>query len=110
MVSWLSKGVFMELGLTIELGLLLDTYGDLLTAKMQEILKMYVFENMSYQEIGNYYGISKPAVLDAIKKAQNKLLYFEEKIRMLELKKQLNVLLDTKNVTATELDKILNKF
>lgn len=100
----------MELGLTIELGLLLDTYGELLTTKMQEILKMYVFENMSYQEIGNYFGISKPAVLDAIKKAQNKLMHFEQKIKMLELKKQLNVLVDSNNINKQELNKILKKF
>lgn len=100
----------MELGLTIELGLLLDTYGELLTTKMQEILKMYVFENMSYQEIGNYFGISKPAVLDAIKKAQNKLMHFEQKIKMLELKKQLNVLVDSNNINKQELNKILKNF
>ena len=100
----------MELGLTVELGLLLDTYGDLLTEKMQEILKMYVFENMSYQEIGDYFGISKPAVLDAIKKAQNKLNNIEHKIQMLKLKKQLNVLVDTDNVNKQELTKTLKKF
>ena len=100
----------MELGLTVELGLLLDTYGELLTTKMQEILKMYVFENMTYQEIGNYFGISKPAVLDAIKKAQNKLMYFEQKIKMLELKKQLTTLNETNNVNKQELTKLLKNF
>lgn len=100
----------MELGLTVELGLLLDTYGDLLTEKMQEILKMYVFENMSYQEIGDYFGISKPAVLDAIKKAQNKLISIEQKIQMLTLKKELNTLVDKGNVTKQALTKILKNF
>ena len=100
----------MELGLTVQLGLLLDTYGDLLTEKMQEILKIYVFENMSYQEIGDYFGISKPAVLDAIKKAQNKLLKYEQKIQMLALKKELNILVDKGNVTKQELTKILKNF
>ena len=100
----------MELGLTVELGLLLDTYGDLLTEKMQEILKMYVFENMSYQEIGDYFGISKPAVLDAIKKAQKKLESIEQKVQMLALKKELNTLVDKNNVTKQELTKILKNF
>lgn len=100
----------MELGLTVELGLLLDTYGDLLTEKMQEILKMYVFENMSYQEIGDYFGISKPAVLDAIKKAQNKLINIEQKIQMLALKKRLNSLVDDDKVNKQELTKILKNF
>ena len=100
----------MELGLTVQLGLLLDTYGELLTEKMQEILKMYVFENMSYQEIGDYFGISKPAVLDAIKKAQNKLISIEQKIQMLSLKKQLNCLVDDDKVNKKELTKILKNF
>ena len=100
----------MELGLTVELGLLLDTYGELLTEKMQEILKMYVFENMSYQEIGDYFGISKPAVLDAIKKAQKKLESIEQKVQMLALKKELNALVDKEKVTKQELTKILKNF
>lgn len=100
----------MELGLTVELGLLLDTYGDLLTEKMQEILKMYVFENMSYQEIGDYFDISKPAVLDAIKKAQKKLENIEQKVQMLALKKQLNSLVDDDKVNKQELTKILKNF
>lgn len=100
----------MELGLTVELGLLLDTYGDLLTSKMREILKMYVFENMSYQEIGDYFGISKPAVLDAIKNAQAKLLDLEQKIRMLTLKKELNNLIDNGKVEKEELVKLLQNY
>ena len=71
---------------------------------------MYVFENMSYQEIGDYFGISKPAVLDAIKKAQNKLINIEQKIQMLALKKQLNTLIDDDQVNKQELTKILKNF
>ena len=77
---------------------------------MQEILKMYIFENMSYQEIGDYFGISKPAVLDAIKKAQNKLEGIEQKVQMLALKKELNALVDKDNITKQELTKILKNF
>ena len=100
----------MELGLTVELGLLLDTYGELLTDKMREILTMYVCENMSYQEIGNYFGISKPAVLDAIRTSQNKLLDYESKIKMLALKKELQRLIAKNGKNSAEIAKILENF
>jgi len=100
----------MELNLSVEYGLLLDTYGELLTEKMRDILKMYLFENMSYQEIANVYNISKPAVLDAIKTSQNKLLFYESKLKMLELKKQINKILSEKDDVINKLNLLLKEY
>ena len=79
----------MELSKTVELGLLLDTYGEMLTSKKREMLSMYVNENMSYQEIADLLNISKPAVLDSIKVAENKLLEYEKKLNFLHFKQKL---------------------
>ena len=100
----------MELNLSVEYGLLLDTYGELLTEKMRDILKMYLFENMSYQEIANVYNISKPAVLDAIKTSQNKLLFYESKLKMLEFKKQINKILSEKDDVINKLNLLLKEY
>lgn len=99
----------MELDLTVELGMLLDTYGKLLTPKMRDMLTMYVFENMSYQEIGDYYNISKPAVLDAIKTSQKKLNDIENKVGFLKLKKELQKLTLCNNDIKQELINILKE-
>jgi len=100
----------MKLDLAVEFGLLLDTYGELLTDKMRDILKMYLFENMSYQEIADYYNISKPAVLDAIKTSQSKLLFYEEKLRVLELKKQINEIISKENDVVSKLKMLLKEY
>ena len=88
----------MKLEQTVEFGLLLDTYGDMLTSKKQEMLSMYVNDNMSYQEIADSLNISKPAVLDSIKIAQNKLIKLEQKIGMLALKQRLVSIAQGNNV------------
>ena len=76
----------MELNKTVRLGRLLDVYGELLTDKKAEILSMYVYDNMSYQEIADSLNISKPAVLDSLRVAENKLENLEKKLKVLELK------------------------
>lgn len=100
----------MELEKTVELNLLLDTYGALLTPRMQEILTMYVCENLSMQEIGNYFNISKPAVLDAINASQKKLQNYESKIKMLSLKSSLIELVKGNNLNVENLQKLLQKY
>ena len=100
----------MELEKTVELGLLLDTYGGLLTDRMQEILTMYVCENLSLQEIGEYFKISKPAVLDAIRTSSKKLENFESKIKMLGLKKSIENLIDKNNISKENLENLLKKY
>ena len=88
----------MELGKTVKLGRLLDIYGELLTDKKTEILSMYVNENMSYQEIADVLGITKPAVLDSIKVAESKLENLEQKLKVLEFRQKLNDVLNSNNL------------
>lgn len=100
----------MELEKTVEIGLLLDTYGDLLTKRMKDILTMYVCENLSLQEIGDFFKISKPAVLDAIKTSIKKLELFEQKVKMLSFKNSVKKLLEKSVVTKVNLQKLLDEF
>ena len=100
----------MELNKTVRLGRLLDIYGELLTDKKAEILSMYVNENMSYQEIGELLGISKPAVLDSIKTAENKLENLEQKLKVLELRQKLQDLLDNSNSLKQDLISLLKEY
>lgn len=100
----------MELEKTVELGLLLDTYGSLLTKRMQDVLTMYVCENLSLQEIAEYFNISKPAVLDAIRTSSKKLEQYETKIKALNLKKSLKDLISSNKVTKENLQKLLENY
>ena len=100
----------MELEKTVKLNLLLDSYGSMLTSKMREILSMYICENLSLQEIASYFKITKPAVLDSIKKAEIKLEGFEKKLKFVDFKTQLGELAKKDNLQGKELQKLLNKY
>jgi len=66
-----------------ELSLLLDFYGELLSAKQREFLKLYHEENLSLGEIAEKAGVSRQSVFDGVKKAQNALYNYEEKLKLL---------------------------
>lgn len=73
----------------VNLSLLLDTYGALLTEKEQTVLDMYVNANMSYLEIANELCITKTAVMCFIKSAEEKLLKYESVLQLAKIKKML---------------------
>jgi len=64
----------------IEISMLYDFYGQLLTAKQQEILKLYHEDNYSLSEIAEEFGISRQGVHDAVKKAEKALHDYESKL------------------------------
>ncbi len=63
-----------------EISLLYDFYGALLPEKQREFLHLYHEENYSLAEIAELYGLSRQAVYDAVRKAQNKLGVYEDKL------------------------------
>lgn len=66
----------------VEIGYLLDFYGDLLSERRRTVLDMYYNEDMSLSEISDSLGITRQGALDQIKKAGNELLLYEEKLKM----------------------------
>ena len=99
----------MELFETIRLGNLLDIYGQVLTNKKREMLSMYVFDNMSYQEIAENLGISKPAVLDSIRVASVKLEDMESKLGFLKFRQSLQKIVSTSKNIKQDLQKLLKE-
>jgi predicted DNA-binding protein YlxM (UPF0122 family) len=64
----------------IEISLLYDFYGQLLTEKQRELLKLYHEDNYTLSEIAEEYGISRQGVHDAVKKAEKALYEYEDKL------------------------------
>lgn len=64
----------------IKLGTLFEFYGQLLTAKQQEILEDYCLLDLSFGEISEELGISRQAVYDTIKRTEKQLDQYEEKL------------------------------
>ena len=71
----------------LKLACLLDFYGEVLSERKQEVLSLYYNEDLSLAEIAEEIGISRQGVRDLIKKAEDELLFLEEK---LGLQKKLN--------------------
>lgn len=67
-----------------EASLLYDFYGELLTEKQNEVMRLYHEENMSLGEIAEERGISRQGVYDTLKKAEKSLKDYEEKLGLVE--------------------------
>ena len=64
----------------LNIGFLLDFYGDVLTERRRDALDFYYNNDMSLSEIAEEMGISRQGVRDLIKKAEEELLFYEEKL------------------------------
>lgn len=64
--------------------MLLDCYGDLLTDHQRSIMELYYCEDLSLAEIGDPLGITRQAVRSLIKRTEDILLNYEEKLRFAE--------------------------
>ena len=55
----------------LEMGYLLDFYGEVLTPKQREMLRQYYNDDLSLSEIGENFGITRQGARDAIKHGEN---------------------------------------
>ena len=72
----------------VQISILCDLYGKLLTPKQQEFLNDYYNNDLSLSEIAENNQITRQAVRDNIKKGEKKLFEYEEKL--LFMKRTLN--------------------
>lgn len=68
----------------VKIGILLETYGKLLTEKQYNLLDDYYNNDYSLSEIAENLGITRQAVRDNLKKGENKLFEFEEKLGIMK--------------------------
>lgn len=66
----------------LEVGILLDFYGELLTPEKREVVQLYFDEDLSLSEIAETIGITRQGVRDRIEKAKAQLYIYEEKLRL----------------------------
>ena len=64
----------------LEIGYLLDFYGDILPERKRDILDLYYNDDLSLAEIAEQLGITRQAVRDSIKKTETELFFYEEKL------------------------------
>ena len=64
----------------VEISMLCDLYGKLLTEKQFEFINDYYNNDLSLSEIAENNNITRQAVRDIIKKGERKLFEYEEKL------------------------------
>lgn len=74
---------FMKIESIAENSLLYDFYGQLLSKRQQEVMALYHEENLSLSEIAEEFGISRQAVHDTLKKAEQALNEYEAKLGLM---------------------------
>ena len=74
----------IEMEKIVEQGLLYDFYGELLTPHQQQIYEDVVIHDMSLSEIAQDQGISRQGVYDLVRRCDNILSGYEEKLKLVE--------------------------
>ena len=64
----------------LEIGFLLDFYGDILPERRRDIMDLYYNDDLSLAEIAEQFGITRQAVREVIKKTEADLCFYEEKL------------------------------
>ena len=98
----------------VEISMLCQIYGKLLTEKQLNIMDNYYNLDLSLSEIAENEGITRQAVRDIIKKGENKLFEFEEKLlimkKTLNQEKQIqNIIEELNKIKENSSDKKINK-
>ena len=87
----------------LNLSLLLDFYGEILTERQNEMLDMYYNEDLSLSEIAEKFSISRQGVRSVLKKGETILIEMEEK---LNLASRFSKMLEKSAEIANELENI----
>ena len=87
----------------VEISVLWQIYGKLLTDKQYDLLVDYYNNDLSLSEIAENQNITRQAVRDNLKKGENKLIEYEEKLNFMD-----KIIMQEKKITSIqeELDKL----
>ena len=96
----------------LEMTLLFDYYGDLLTERQRSCVDMRYNQDLSLSEIAEELGVSRQGVYDNLSRAEALLRNMEEKTgcvqRAMETRKAVREILDAANKLLTYQDKAVS--
>ena len=88
----------------VEISLLMDLYGPLLTEKQYNVMELYYNEDLSLGEIAEINNTSRQAIHDLIKRCYKQFLTYESKLLL--FKKSL----ERENKIASLLDELKEEY
>lgn len=98
----------------VKISILLDIYGKMLTEKQYSLLDDYYNNDLSLSEIAENENITRQAVRDNLKKGENNLFEYEEKLgfmkKTIEQEEQIDeILSEIEKIEKNILDKEINE-
>ena len=90
----------------LEISVLYDFYGELLTEKQQEVIELYYNEDLSLAEIAMHSGITRQGVRDSIKRGESQLLELENQLGLAKRFGEIEKLLEEIRRNASEIEQI----
>lgn len=90
----------------LNISVLLDYYGCLLTDTQFNCTDLYYNEDYSLSEISEHEGITRQGVRDSIKHAEELLLKYEEKLQLHKKQVKINAMLETIKTLSGENEEI----
>ncbi|MBQ7088530.1 MAG: YlxM family DNA-binding protein [Clostridia bacterium] len=78
------------MGKNLEISLLLDFYGEMLTEKQRDMVDYYYNDDLSLSEIAENEGITRQGVRDSIKRAEAQMLEMEERLGLARRFRKIN--------------------
>lgn len=103
-ISFEITGVFL-LAKDLNIALLLDFYGELLTEKQRDMIELYYDEDLSLGEIAETAKITRQGVRDSIKRGEQQLFEYEEKLGLAAKFQKISELLEKIDNLANDINK-----
>lgn len=94
----------------LEISLLLDFYGDMLTEKQRDAVELYYNEDLSLAEIADHSGITRQGIRDSIKRAEVQLLECEERLGLAKRFREISLTLGQIIADAQEIERIGQRY
>ena len=98
----------------VEIAVLFDYYGKLLSDKQYNVIDQHCNEDLSLKEIAELNGISKQGISDILSRAEKKLRFYEDELKLISKfdkinssLKEINLLIEKSKIEDSSLQSIL---
>ncbi|MEB3024700.1 MULTISPECIES: YlxM family DNA-binding protein [unclassified Parvimonas] len=99
----------------VEIAVLFDYYGKLLSEKQYNVVDQHCNEDLSLREIAELNGISKQGISDILSRAEKKLRFYEDELKLISKfdkinssLKEINLLIENSKIEDSSLLNILD--
>ncbi|MBF1294925.1 MAG: helix-turn-helix domain-containing protein [Parvimonas sp.] len=99
----------------VEIAVLFDYYGKLLSEKQYKVVDQYCNEDLSLREIAELNGISKQGISDILSRAEKKLRFYEDELKLISKfekinssLREINLLIEKSKIEDSSLQSILD--